>query len=310
MISIKYENLDDIIQADTNPKDHDLGVLYQSMKRFGFTNPIIINESTGKLLAGHGRLQTIKMMRDNGEKAPDRIEVELDTGDETIEYWHVPVLYGVSIDNLAEAQAYLIADNRLTELGGWKPMDLMENLSEILEETGNLDGTGYDLDDVETILSDIERDTFDVSDTMTEIDDETEVSIAVGRYKFKVDAEDFYQWEEMAQSTTNSKDIVDIAEQVSEITHGVDGIILDLPNHDLAINAVVELLNPGGRIACYCPVTSQVERAWQTCEDNGLVVEWAGELMERKWGRASKGGIRPVNGPFGHTAFLLIAHKR
>ena len=90
MISIKYENLDDIIQADTNPKDHDLGVLYQSMKRFGFTNPIIINESTGKLLAGHGRLQTLKMMRDNGEKAPDRIEVELDTGDETIEYWHVP----------------------------------------------------------------------------------------------------------------------------------------------------------------------------------------------------------------------------
>ena len=57
-------------------------------------------------------------------------------------------------------------------------------------------------------------------------------------------------------------------------------------------------------------MTSQVERAWQTCEDNGLVVEWAGELMERKWGRASKGGIRPVNGPFGHTAFLLIAHKR
>ena len=91
-------------------------------------------------------------------------------------------------------------------------MDLMENLSEIIEETGNLDGTGYDLDDVETILGDIERDTFDVSDTISEIDDETEVSISVGRYKFKVDAEDFYQWEEMAQSTTNSKDIVDIAE--------------------------------------------------------------------------------------------------
>tara|TARA_B100000767_G_scaffold81606_1_gene78495 strand:+ start:10972 stop:11757 length:786 start_codon:yes stop_codon:yes gene_type:complete len=107
-----------------------------------------------------------------------------------------------------------------------------------------------------------------------------------------------------------SGDIVNIAEQVSQISQGVDGIILDLPNHEAAINAVVELLNPGGRIACYCPVTSQVERAWQTCEDNGLVVEWAGELMERKWGRASKGGIRPVNGPFGHTAFLLIAHKR
>tara|TARA_Y100000004_G_scaffold71709_1_gene80588 strand:+ start:2242 stop:2913 length:672 start_codon:yes stop_codon:yes gene_type:complete len=217
MLELKYENLDDIIGADNNPKDHDLGVLYQSMKRFGFTNPIIMNESTGKLLAGHGRLQTLKMLRDNGEKAPDRIQVEVDTGDKNIEYWYVPVLYGVSIDNVSEAQAYLIADNRLTELGGWKPMDLMDSLTEILEETGNLDGTGYDLDDVETILADIERDTFEVEDTMTQLDtEETEVAIAVGRYKFKVDAEDFYEWEEMAQSTTNSKDVVDIAEFIKK----------------------------------------------------------------------------------------------
>ncbi len=217
MLEIKYENLDDIVSADNNPKDHDLGVLYQSMKRFGFTNPIIMNESTGKLLAGHGRLQTLQMLRDNGEKAPDRIQVEKDTGDETIEYWYVPVLYGVSIDNVSEAQAYLIADNRLTELGGWKPMDLMDSLTEILEDTGNLDGTGYDLDDVETILADIERDTFDVEDTMTQLDtEETEVSISIGRYKFKVDAEDFYEWEEMAQSTSNSKDVVDIVEFIKK----------------------------------------------------------------------------------------------
>ena len=216
MLELRYEDLDDIIQADNNPKDHDLGVLYQSMKRFGFTNPIIMNESTGKLLAGHGRLQTLQMMKDNGEDAPKRIDVVKDIEDDRIETWYVPVLYGVKIDNVSEAQAYLIADNRLTELGGWKPMDLMDSLAEILENTGNLDGTGYDLDDVETILSDIERDTFDVSDTMTEIDDETEVSIAVGRYKFKVDAEDFYEWEEMAQSTTNSKDIVDIAEFIKK----------------------------------------------------------------------------------------------
>ena len=215
-LEIRYEYLDDIISADSNPKDHDLGVLYQSMKRFGFTNPIIMNESTGKLLAGHGRLQTLQMMKDNGDDAPKRIDVAKDIEDDRIETWYVPVLYGVSIDNVSEAQAYLIADNRLTELGGWKPMDLMDNLTEILEETGNLDGTGYDLDDVEDILSDMESTTFDVSDSITELDDEKEVSIAVGRYKFKVDAQDFYDWEEMAQSTTNSKDIVDIAEFIKK----------------------------------------------------------------------------------------------
>ena len=215
-LEIRYEDLDDIISADSNPKDHDLGVLYQSMKRFGFTNPIIMNESTGKLLAGHGRLQTLQMMKDNGDDAPKRIDIAKDIEDDRIETWYVPVLYGVSIDNVSEAQAYLIADNRLTELGGWKPMDLMDNLTEILEETGNLDGTGYDLDDVEDILSDMESTTFDVSDSIAELDDEKEVSIAVGRYKFKVDAQDFYDWEEMAQSTTNSKDIVDIAEFIKK----------------------------------------------------------------------------------------------
>ena len=106
-----------------------------------------------------------------------------------------------------------------------------------------------------------------------------------------------------------SGDISDVSMKITDLAGQVDGIILDLPNHQPAIDAVVGILKPGGRIACYCPVTSQVERAWEACEANNLQVEWAGELMERQWGRASKGGIRPVNGPFGHTAFLLIAYK-
>ena len=107
-----------------------------------------------------------------------------------------------------------------------------------------------------------------------------------------------------------SGDIVEIVPELREITNEVDAVILDLPNHDVAINAISSIIKPGGRIACYCPVTSQVERSWEACENNGLTVEWAGELIERQWGRASKGGMRPVNGPFGHTAFLLIAQKK
>lgn len=87
----------------------------------------------------------------------------------------------------------------------------------------------------------------------------------------------------------------------------VDAIILDLPDHVPAIDATAELLQVGGRMACYCPVSNQLEQAWLSCEKNGLSVEWAGEIIERQWGRASKGGMRPVNGPFGHTAFLIVA---
>jgi tRNA A58 N-methylase Trm61 len=32
-------------------------------------------------------------------------------------------------------------------------------------------------------------------------------------------------------------------------------------------------------------------------------------MIERKWVKASKGGVRPGNTPIGHTAFLVIAAK-
>ncbi len=100
-----------------------------------------------------------------------------------------------------------------------------------------------------------------------------------------------------------------VMENVHNHCNEFDAVILDLPDHPPAIHAVASSLKFGGRIACYCPVTQQLERAWEACEEAGLKVEWAGELMERQWGKASKGGMRPVNGPFGHTAFLLIAQR-
>ena len=213
MIRVEYIDLDEIVEADNNPKDHDLGVIYQSINRFGFNNPIIINDANGKLLVGHGRLQALKMIRDAGEDAPDRIVVEDGC-------WQVPVIKGVNIDNPAEAQAYLLADNRLTELGGWKNMDLIESLNEILEETGDLDGTGYDLEDVDTILKSLENTNIfeeDGSTTQTaETEDETEVTIAVGRYKFKVPADDFYDWEEMVKSSSGAQDVVGISLWIKE----------------------------------------------------------------------------------------------
>jgi tRNA (adenine57-N1/adenine58-N1)-methyltransferase len=103
--------------------------------------------------------------------------------------------------------------------------------------------------------------------------------------------------------------IEEVVTDIQIICHGIDAIVLDLPDHPPAIAATAPLLVTGGRLACYCPVSSQLERAWEACEEAGLTVEWAGELMEREWGRASKGGMRPVNGPFGHTAFLLVAQR-
>ena len=104
--------------------------------------------------------------------------------------------------------------------------------------------------------------------------------------------------------------IEDVVEEINKFADQVDAILLDLPEHPPAIKAVAPLLKVGARISCYCPVSSQLENAWIACEEAGLHVEWAGEIIERQWGKASRGGVRPVNGPFGHTAFLLLAQRR
>jgi tRNA (adenine57-N1/adenine58-N1)-methyltransferase len=89
----------------------------------------------------------------------------------------------------------------------------------------------------------------------------------------------------------------------------LDAIILDLPEAWPVIAKMSTALRPGGRLACYCPVSSQLERVWEAAEEAGLTIDWAGEMMERVWTKASRGGVRPGNTPMGHTAFLLIAEK-
>ena len=53
MTKIEYLPLNDVEVASVNPKDHDIGEIYTSIKRWGFIEPIVRNEKTGKLVAGH-----------------------------------------------------------------------------------------------------------------------------------------------------------------------------------------------------------------------------------------------------------------
>jgi len=210
-IQVEYIPLTDIVGADNNPKDHDIGQIYQSIKRFGFTQPIMMNENTGKLLAGHGRLQTLQQMKDGGEKLPKRIK-EGEDGN-----WLVPVLKGISFEDDMEAQAYLIADNRLTELGGWNTGELVESLQEMVETGLSLDGVGYDFDDLETMVNQIEDSGIFEVEAIPEADDEeTSVKVVVGRYRFSVEPETFYEWEEKISEMLGSRDSDEFVEWVQE----------------------------------------------------------------------------------------------
>lgn len=209
-IQVEYIPLTDIVEADINPKDHDIGQIYQSIKRFGFTQPIMMNENTGKLLAGHGRLQTLQQMKQGGEKVPARIK-------EKDGEWLVPVLKGISFEDDMEAQAYLIADNRLTELGGWNTGELVDTLQELVEGGFSLDGVGYDFDDLETMVTQIDDSgIFDVEVVPEADDDESSVNVTVGRYRFKVEPEEFYAWEERIAEMLGSRDSDEFVDWVQE----------------------------------------------------------------------------------------------
>lgn len=145
MTSVKYKAVSRLKKASNNPKLHDLEAIKMSLRRWGFVLPLVEDEATGTLVAGHGRLEAIQQMYEAGEDAPKRVREQ---GAE----WFVPVLSGVAFRTAEEAEAYLLADNRLVELGGWKTEELVEMVRD-LQDRG-VPTIGWAPDDMQKLLVD------------------------------------------------------------------------------------------------------------------------------------------------------------
>jgi ParB-like chromosome segregation protein Spo0J len=133
---IEYMALDELQPADINPKRHS-GEIDRSFERFGYTEPVLLDERTGKLIAGHGRLEALKGRREAGQAPPDGIGKD----------WTVPVVRGWKSQNDDEAAAALVASNQLTTLGGWDDRELFE----VLNSLDDLDGVGFTLEELDEI---------------------------------------------------------------------------------------------------------------------------------------------------------------
>lgn len=93
-LKIEYVSIDKLIPDETDPrklKKGGLQKLVKSIETYGWTNPIIVQKNTSKILAGHQRL---KAAIESGIK-------------------ELPVIYVDMDDKLAKA--YLIADNKVQE---------------------------------------------------------------------------------------------------------------------------------------------------------------------------------------------------
>ena len=123
---------DRLVPYARNARTHSAEQIAQiaaSIVEFGFTNPILV-DSMGGIIAGHGRLLAARRLA----------------------LAEVPV---VVLDHLSETQrrAYVIADNRLSELAGWDDATLAAELRELMTEGVDLALVGFSDQELEDLLA-------------------------------------------------------------------------------------------------------------------------------------------------------------
>ena len=124
-MELEAVSVDELIPYVNNSRTHSdeqVTQIASSIKEFGFTNPILIDESKS-IIAGHGRLMAAKKLGiDN-----------------------VPC---ITLEGLSEAQkkAYVIADNQLALNAGWDLDALKIELDHLTEVDFDIDLLGFDDD--------------------------------------------------------------------------------------------------------------------------------------------------------------------
>ena len=150
-LSIAYRSVKELIPYVRNSRTHSDEQVIQiasSIKEFGFTNPILIDDQLG-IIAGHGRLLAAK---------------KLNISD-------VPT---ITLSNLSEAQkkAYVIADNKLALNAGWDIAMLQIEIEELKELDFNLDLLGFNEKELEDIFPEKETEGLTDEDAVPETPDE------------------------------------------------------------------------------------------------------------------------------------------
>ncbi len=150
-VRLTYDELGELAARahPDNPKRHDLAALDSSVERFGYVTPIVVNDTDGRILEGHGRVETLLRLRACGAEPPPGIQVG-STGE-----WRVPTVHGIDLSP-DDARAFLIAANRTVELGGWDEARLAALLSDLAQSEKGLDAIGFSEADLSVLLESLD----------------------------------------------------------------------------------------------------------------------------------------------------------
>lgn len=134
-LKVVYKPTGDLIPYANNSRTHSdeqVAQVAASIKEFGFTNPILIDERDG-IIAGHGRLMAAKKLK----------------------LTEVPT---ITLEGLTDAQrkAYVIADNKLALNSGWDNEILSLEIEQLKDLDFDIDLLGFDEDELADLLPEIE----------------------------------------------------------------------------------------------------------------------------------------------------------
>lgn len=160
---IEIWQLDQLKPYEKNARIHSpeqVEQIAKSIATYGFNNPILVDAQQG-IIAGHGRMQ-----------AAQQLGLE-----------EVPVII---LDHLSDKmrQAYILADNRLSELADWDEDLLSDELAALGDAGVDLEGIGWTEEEIEELTAELEE--LSDGEPVPEIADESSPETREFRFEFEV----------------------------------------------------------------------------------------------------------------------------
>jgi ParB-like chromosome segregation protein Spo0J len=154
--------LSDLKLYPLNARQGDVGAIAQSLKKFGQYRPIVANRRTMHILVGNHTASAAKQLG-----------------------WSKIAVSWVDVDEQDEAKIVLV-DNRATDVAAYDE----DGLATLLTSLGSLDGTGFDGDDLDLLLSDVENGFRNKKPAAT-----SKIRCKAGMWVWKITRTEFLEWE-------------------------------------------------------------------------------------------------------------------
>lgn len=184
-MKIEQISTEKLIPYARNAKKHDsaqVSKIAGSIREFGFNNPVLIDKDNG-IIAGHGRVLAAQ---------------KLGLAD-------VPC---IRLGHLTDAQrrAYILADNRLAEIGGGWDMEMLKlEISDLIEADINFESIGFSDGDLEDFFQSAAK-----HDTGAQMSEETQndyLNGGVKKFEIYVEIDRYDEVKSMLETVGAANDL-------------------------------------------------------------------------------------------------------